>query len=90
MDCDFWQSECPDTPNAPTMSPDAGGGCCCAAPASMMSSDAVSLTCRSAAGCPRVDEHEDAGPSEGPHAAQQSARPKSKYTLAGFVGFLCG
>ena len=24
---------------------------------------------------------------EDPHVAQQSARPKSKYTLAGFIGF---
>lgn len=35
MDGDFWQCECPDTPNAPAMSPDAGGGFRCATPASM-------------------------------------------------------
>jgi len=43
--------------------------------------------CYSVAGSPQNDECEDAGPSEGPHVAQQSARPKSKYNSAGFVGF---
>ena len=59
----------------------------CAHLLSSVSSEAASLICCSAAGCCQSDHHGDAGVSEDPHVAQQSARPKSKYTLAGFIGF---
>ena len=42
---------------------------------------------QSATGSHEDDGCEEAGSSHNPPAAQQRVRPKSKYTLAGFVGF---
>ena len=53
-----------------------------------MSSKLHQPKCPYVAGSPADDDHEEAGPSEAPPATQQrSARPKSTYTLAGFVGY---